>query len=80
MDVDEKKKEQAMRHSFVVCVLISVGGIAQAQAPAQTEAVSFVNEGIVNAPIEDVWHVWSTSDGYKAVGVTLADVDHFVVT
>ena len=64
-----------MRHSFVVCVLISVGCIAQAQAPTQTEAVSFVNEGSVNAPIEDVWHVWSTSDGYKAVGVALADVD-----
>jgi uncharacterized protein YndB with AHSA1/START domain len=34
-----------------------------------------VNEGIVNAPIEDVWHVWSTSDGYRALGVALADVD-----
>jgi uncharacterized protein YndB with AHSA1/START domain len=75
VDVNEKKKEQAMRQSFVACVLISIGGIAYAQAPAPAEAVSFVNEGIVNAPIEDVWHVWSTSDGYRALGVALADVD-----
>jgi uncharacterized protein YndB with AHSA1/START domain len=39
------------------------------------DAVSFVNEGTVNAPINEVWKVWSTSEGYRAVGVALADVD-----
>jgi uncharacterized protein YndB with AHSA1/START domain len=36
---------------------------------------SFVNEGIVNAPVADVWKVWSTPDGYKATGPALADLD-----
>jgi len=39
------------------------------------DAPSFVNEGIVNAPVADVWKVWTTSDGYRLVGVALADVD-----
>ena len=43
------------------------------QAPA--EEPSFVNEGIINAPIGDVWKVWSTSQGYRSLGVALADVD-----
>ena len=64
-----------MRQSFAALVLVLIGCIARAQAPAPADAVSFVNEGTVNAPIEDVWRVWSTSDGYKAVGVALADVD-----
>ncbi|MEP6960495.1 MAG: SRPBCC domain-containing protein [Acidobacteriota bacterium] len=36
---------------------------------------SFVNEGVVNAPVAEVWKVFSTSEGYKAVGVALAEVD-----
>lgn len=43
------------------------------QAPA--DGPSFVNEGIVNAPIQEVWKTWSTSQGYQALGVALADVD-----
>ena len=46
---------------------------AWAQAPAG--APSFVNEGVVAAPIEDVWKTWSTSEGYRSLGVALADVD-----
>ena len=42
---------------------------------SQGEAPSFVNEGIINAPIAAVWRVWSTGEGCKAVGVALADVD-----
>jgi uncharacterized protein YndB with AHSA1/START domain len=39
------------------------------------DAPSFVNEGVVNAPVAEVWKVWSTSVGYKAAGPALADVD-----
>jgi uncharacterized protein YndB with AHSA1/START domain len=46
-----------------------------AMAQDQPDALSFVNEGTVNAPINEVWKVWSTSEGYKAVGVALAHVD-----
>jgi uncharacterized protein YndB with AHSA1/START domain len=47
-------------------------GLATAQAQ---DAPSFVNEGVVDAPVEDVWKVWSTSEGYKLLGPALADVD-----
>jgi uncharacterized protein YndB with AHSA1/START domain len=53
----------------VPIALLLAAGCTFAQAP------SFVNEGIVEAPIQEVWKVWSTSEGYKAVGVALADVD-----
>ena len=48
---------------------------AVVNAQDRPDALSFVNEGTINAPIADVWNVWSTSEGYKAVGVALADVD-----
>lgn len=39
------------------------------------EAPSFVNEGIIDAPVAEVWKVWTTSDGYKVLGPALAEVD-----
>ena len=42
---------------------------------AAADEVSFVNEGVIPAPIEAVWEVLSTSEGYKALGPALADVD-----
>ena len=39
------------------------------------DAPSFVNEGVVNAPVAEVWKVFSTSKGYTALGVALAEVD-----
>jgi uncharacterized protein YndB with AHSA1/START domain len=37
--------------------------------------VSFVNEGAVNAPVEEVWKLFSTSEGYKVLGPAQAEVD-----
>lgn len=37
--------------------------------------IAFVNEGVLNAPIEEVWKIWTTSDGYRKLGPALADVD-----
>jgi uncharacterized protein YndB with AHSA1/START domain len=48
---------------------------AAVRAQDPSSIVSFVNERTINAPIADLWRVWSTSEGYKAVGVALADVD-----
>jgi uncharacterized protein YndB with AHSA1/START domain len=39
------------------------------------EDVSFVNEGVIPAPIEEVWNVLSTSEGYRVLGPALAEVD-----
>jgi uncharacterized protein YndB with AHSA1/START domain len=46
-----------------------------AGAAARADDVSFVNEGIVDAPIAEVWRIWSTSEGYKVLGPALAEVD-----
>jgi uncharacterized protein YndB with AHSA1/START domain len=53
---------------LVLLLTVTRGAVAE-------DAPSFVNEGVVNAPVEDVWKVWTTSEGYKALGVALADVD-----
>ena len=42
---------------------------------AQADELSFVNEGVVDAPVSEVWKVFSTSEGYKVLGPALADVD-----
>jgi uncharacterized protein YndB with AHSA1/START domain len=51
-------------------------GVTVAQPARQSEnAPSFVNEATLNAPVAAVWKVWTTSEGFKFVGVALADVD-----
>jgi uncharacterized protein YndB with AHSA1/START domain len=64
-----------MKRYVVVMGLLAMCGGARRLTADEPSAVSFVNEGVVSAPIEQVWRVWSTSDGYKALGVALADVD-----
>jgi uncharacterized protein YndB with AHSA1/START domain len=59
--------------TWLALVIALVSSTASAQD--KPDALSFVNEGTVNGPINEVWKVWSTSEGYKAVGVALADVD-----
>jgi uncharacterized protein YndB with AHSA1/START domain len=49
--------------------------LACAGAASGQDDRSIVNEGIVNAPVADVWKVWTTSEGYRLLGVALADVD-----
>ena len=44
-------------------------------AAAWGQAPTFVHEGVIDAPVAEVWKVFSTSEGYKALGVALADVD-----
>jgi uncharacterized protein YndB with AHSA1/START domain len=46
-----------------------------AAADPAADAPSFVNEGIVNAPVREVWRVWTTAEGFKALGVAKADMD-----
>jgi uncharacterized protein YndB with AHSA1/START domain len=44
-----------------------------AAVPPDTSPI--VHEGILHAPPAEVWKVWATSDGFKALGVAKADVD-----
>jgi uncharacterized protein YndB with AHSA1/START domain len=57
-----------MRAWFVALLFVCAGARA-------AENVSFVNEGVIPAPIEEVWKVFSTGEGYKALGPALADID-----
>jgi uncharacterized protein YndB with AHSA1/START domain len=57
-----------MRAWIAVCLMAC--GAAQA-----ADEASFVNEGVIPAPIDEVWKVFSTSEGYKALGPALAEVD-----
>ena len=57
-----------MRALFLV--LLCACGAARA-----ADEASFVNEGVIPAPIDEVWKVLSTSEGYKALGPALAEVD-----
>jgi uncharacterized protein YndB with AHSA1/START domain len=59
-----------MRRAAIGAAFLVAGLAAQAE-----DAVSFVNEGVVNAPVAEVWKVFSTSEGYKALGPALAEVD-----
>jgi uncharacterized protein YndB with AHSA1/START domain len=34
-----------------------------------------VTEGFINAPVAEVWRLFTTSEGFKATGVALAEVD-----
>lgn len=34
-----------------------------------------VTEGFINAPVGQVWRIFTTAEGFKATGVALADVD-----
>ena len=62
-----------MRKLVAAIVLLVLSAAVAAQPPA--DGPSFVNEGVIAAPISEVWRVWSTSDGYKRLGVALAAVD-----
>ena len=53
-----------------VLAFLLASGAAQA-----ADEVSFVNEGVIPAPIDEVWKVFSTSEGYKALGPALAEID-----
>lgn len=55
----------------MVLLLVPIATTAEESA----NAVSFVNERIVNAPIAEVWKSWSTAEGYKRLGPALTDMD-----
>ena len=65
---------------ILLVVLILVAATAAGSRADETKSLpvlepSFVNEGIVQAPIEDVWKVWSTPEGWKILGLAKVDLD-----
>jgi uncharacterized protein YndB with AHSA1/START domain len=64
------------RFSWMAFVLAAAIASWSPRAGAATEdQPSFVSEGVINAPLADVWKVWTTAEGYKALGVAKAEVD-----
>ena len=65
----------------IVGAVFLLGTPLLAQAPVgesranPDDAPSFINEGIVNAPVPEVWKVWTSGEGYRALGAAKADVD-----
>jgi uncharacterized protein YndB with AHSA1/START domain len=52
-----------------IILALVAASMAWAQAP------TFITDGVIDAPVTEVWKVFSTSEGYKALGVALAEVD-----
>jgi len=55
--------------------LLLLAAASFVQTPGGESVPSFVNEGNIDAPVAAVWNVWTTGEGYKALGVALADLD-----
>ncbi|HEY1242664.1 MAG TPA: SRPBCC domain-containing protein [Bryobacteraceae bacterium] len=67
-----------MRRTVFSALMIAAPLLSQpATEPAATpiDSPPSVQEAILNAPVAEVWKVWSTSAGYKHLGVAQADVD-----
>lgn len=68
-----------MKHTPIVTLLFAARLFSQAPAGesgmGRNDAPTFVNEGTVNAPIAALWNVWTSGEGYKALGVAKAEVD-----
>lgn len=60
--------------SFIVSPVI-VGLWAFLMVSASQAAEPQVTEGFINAPIAEVWRLFTTSEGFKSTGVALAAVD-----
>jgi len=58
-----------------ILLTLLAAGTLLCQSQTADIAPSFVNEATLDAPVAAVWKVWTTSEGYKSVGVALAEVD-----
>lgn len=65
-------KDTSMLRSLTTAFLVLLSGFV---APPILAAGPQVTEGYINAPVAEVWRLFTTAEGYKATGVALADVD-----
>src|SRR5262245_9310296 len=56
-------------------VLATTVSAAEPEAKPTPDTSPLVHEGVINAPPAEVWRVWSTPEGFKALGVAKADMD-----
>lgn len=60
-----------MRKAWNLLLALSAGLMALVLQAAEPQ----VTEGFVNAPVAEVWRLFTTAEGYKATGVDKAEVD-----
>lgn len=66
----------ATRFRAAVLILANVLAItARAGTAADSGGESQVTEGYVNAPVAEVWRLFTTADGYRLMGAARAEVD-----
>lgn len=62
---------------LALALSVTVG--TRAELPAQSSPASraepLVTEGYVNAPLAEVWRIFTTADGLRTAGIAQADID-----
>lgn len=48
---------------------------AQAQTTQPDDPTTLVTEAVIDAPADEIWHVFTTAEGYKKLGVAQAKID-----
>jgi uncharacterized protein YndB with AHSA1/START domain len=65
-----------LRQSAAARLILALAGLlAFLSAAVATAGEPQITEGFVNAPVAEVWRLFTTSDGFKATGATQAEVD-----
>lgn len=68
-------KAMTMLRCPMKCLLAAVVLLTGLSSLAVQAAAPQVTEGYINAPVAEVWRLFTTAAGFKATGVALADVD-----
>ncbi|HEX7011585.1 MAG TPA: SRPBCC domain-containing protein [Steroidobacteraceae bacterium] len=55
--------------------LLILSALALVAAPSGRAAEPLVIEVFINAPVEEVWRIFTTAEGYRTTGVVQAEVD-----
>jgi len=69
------KDTTMLRYWTTVAAVLLSGVIFLPSFGAADAAEPQVTEGFINAPVAEVWRLFTTSEGFKATGAALADVD-----
>lgn len=60
-----------MKNSAVLLIAVIAGFMVSTVPAAEPQ----ITEGFINAPVSEVWRLFTTSEGFKSTGVAKAEVD-----
>lgn len=61
------------RSRFAAAAFVALSALCS--SPALRAAEPLVNEAIINAPVNEVWRLWTTADGIQSWMVARADIE-----